>query len=193
MMIGRERVVAGAATNSLLKVFDLRMDRGRAYSYLDATGNQGRDVPSEGLVLKQSYDDDICTQGWNIFSTPQTPKDRQDIVCRRLRESPIYSLSRPSSTSPVFYVGQENQVVQFNITSMLDKHPDPMFKHSLSRMKNGEINVKKTWDPNDKVMDLCMYDQTSGGDFALRVQRKVGPMPLRDKVVANMDERWVTV
>lgn len=187
MMIGMDRVVVGAAANSLLKVFELRMSKGKAYSYLDANGDVALIGP------KRRGRGDMCSRGWNIFTGNhhQGQADRRGASAARNRESPIYSLSRPSSSSPFFYVGRENQVVQFNMTSMTDKHPDPLFKHSMCRMKNGELYVKRTWDPDDRVLNLSMYDQTLGGDFALRTQLRVGgSIGQHLNTVPGLDERW---
>ena len=199
LMVGRERIVAGGAINSLLKVFDIRMPGGRAYSYLDINEPDSRPP----LQQENSYDhgegDSTSAQrrypysGFNIFASPQHEVTSK--WPRRTESSPIYSLSRPSSSSSSLYVGLEGSVLHFNMTSMLDKHPDPVFNPSLIRRRNGEVDAVKTWDPlpKDKVVRLSMYEQTESGSIPLRVQGPVGFPLNRGEGLPGYDERWFDV
>lgn len=183
-MIGRERLVAGGAINSLLKVWDLRFAGGRTYHYLDALSS-----PDTTSV---SPDNDFVSEGWNIFSSPYDAQNRR---WHRGQESPIYSLSRPSNSSSSLYVGRENSVIHFNFTSMLDKHPDPVFRHSVMRNPRGDIDARKTWDQDGrhKVLSLSMYDQTHQGHMPLKVQRGAAQLQVVGadmKTLPGYDERW---
>jgi len=183
VMVGREKLVAGGAINSLLKVWDLRFTGGRSYHYLDALATGGVEettpTPAQG---------DIHSGGWNVFASPY---DQQNRRWHRGQESPIYSLSRPSASSTSLYIGRENSVMQFNMTSMLDKHPDPVFRHSVVRKPGGLIDAKKTWDPDGKqrVLSTSTYSHTTQGNFSLKIQMAAEHTGLRDSI-PGFDERW---
>jgi len=183
VMLGRERLVAGGAINSLLKVWDLRFTGGRSYHYLDALATGGIEDMTTSPVQG-----DIHSGGWNVFASPY---DQQNRRWHRGQESPIYSLSRPSASSTSLYVGRENSVTQFNMTSMLDKHPDPVFRHAVVRKPGGAIDPKRTWDSDGKhrVLSMSMYDQTVQGHMNLKIQMAAEHVGLRDSI-PNYDERW---
>lgn len=183
VMLGRERLVAGGAINSLLKVWDLRFTGGRSYNYLDALATGG----AEDVTPSPAHGD-IHTGGWNVFASPY---DQQNRRWHRGQESPIYSLSRPSACSTSLYVGRENSVMQFNMTSMLDKHPDPLFRHSVVRKPGGMIDPRKTWDSDGKhrVLSLSCYDETVQGHMNLKIQQNAEHTGLRDSI-PGYDERW---
>jgi WD40 repeat protein len=183
-MIGRERLIAGGAINSLLKVWDLRFAGGRTYHYLDALATSGGDsTVSTPTTLEEPH-----TGGWDVFASPYEAANRR---WHRGQDSPIYSLSRPSNSSTSLYVGRENSVMQFNFTSMLDKHPDPVFKHAIVRRPGGHIDAKKTWDSDGKhrVLSLSSYVQTAQGHFSLKIQRRSDKLDFAE-AIPGFDERW---
>ena len=187
LMVGRERLLAGGALNALLKVYDMRMPGGRTYDYMDANPN------IKQTVIKQpSFAATRCLQdanyswgGWNLFSSPRP--DPTAKRAPRLHPGPIYSLSRPSSSSSSIYVGMEGLVLHLNISGMLDKHPDPLFTNQDVRDRNGGVDALKTWE--NKVCRLAMYEQTESGGMPLRVQAPVGTAR-RDESLPGYDERW---
>lgn len=109
---------------------------------------------------------------WNAFVGKRGP--------HRSFESPVYSLSSPSSVSPTIYAGISNSVMQLDIVSVLDQHPDPIYnteplptesayKKPLSASTPAIASVKlksfteaaaKRWDPENNVMNIPMYEQT---------------------------------
>lgn len=189
--VGRERVIAGAAAHGLLKVFDLRMPGGRAYSYLDASGKEPR-VPlaneiddGEELVLQAS--------GSNIY-TPRTGPGHRQRNRRWGQDSPVYSLSRPSASSPKLYVGLENHVLDLNFTSAADPYPDPAFKSSLLHDNAGNFDSRQTWNRGNQVMALSMYEQSGRKETKLVYQKDISNgMVQADKSLKGYDERWHVV
>lgn len=191
LMVGRERIVAGGAVNALLKIFDVRMPGGRVYSYLDANQNL-TNSNGASVVLNKAESDQAQISGWNLFTTPRVSSNKP---YRRQEGGPIYSLSRPSPSSTSLYVGRENSVTHLNFTSVLDRHPDSVYRNSLYKGPNGDIDIQKTWDPtyNDRVLRLSMYNQTTSGDVRLKVQRDVQRASKPHGTIAGYDERWVGV
>lgn len=193
-MIGRERVIAGAATHSLLKFFDLRMCNGRAYSYLDAASPHIETRPKY-----TSADDGTRASGFNLFGYDGRSGYRSDP--QRMRESPVYTLSRPSQSSTSLYAGMENRVVHFNFTQLTDQYPDPVFRYALKRTKRHTIDPLRSWWPSIKSnFNLVMYEQVKSGDLPMLRQR--GPDPqtfpkfesikaMYDDNVAGYDQRWM--
>lgn len=191
LMVGRERLLAGGAANSLLKVFDLRMIGGRNYSYVDLAGQQSAPAAAkrENASDVESRDP-IYASGWNLFTSPSRQNNANWRSNRRAGESPLYSLSSPSPYSPNIYAGIENNVVHLNFTSMVDEHPDPLFRKSMRGSKANGFMIGQTWDPVKKGLILSMYDQNATGDLPLRMQRPVGPVSPSDETLKGYDERW---
>ena len=159
---GHERFIAGGASNSLIKVFDLRLPGSKRYYAMD--------------VQKCS---DEGTDGWNVFlgqGANQSRRGRSDA------DSPVYSLSKPSELSPTFFAGIENRVLQIDLFSIMDKYPDPV--HDSFVNKSNAI-------PNHKdVHNLPMYQHPSDNEpVKLRTQRRIGRY---DGTIQGWDERWTT-
>lgn len=187
--IGCERFVAGGALHSLIKVFDLRMPGQKMYHATDvlpcskhrpsASGGQGSLQPETtqpnklGVVKGCTFHESMRTpRNWNAFlGTRSRGQDRSF-------ESPVYDLSSPSSVSPTIYAGIQNSIIRLDIVSVLDRYPDPIYSanppsaelvqlgsrrhgRSLVHMTHqSETNVAaKKWDPDQKVMNLPMYEQ----------------------------------
>ena len=203
--VGRERVVAGAAQNTLLKVFDLRMTGGRAYSYLDAQAstNQRDEEPSRSqksdAPLPQQVDPHSewmlkYTSGWNVYPGGSLYPG----PARRLRP-PVYSLSRPSPSSPYLYTGLEGKVIQFNFTAALDQHPDPRFWNPSPRASKKSLDPIAKWFPDvEKSINLIITLHVTGGRFELLNQRslyrgkraKAEIQWWKDTAINGYDERY---
>lgn len=178
---GRDRVVAGASRHGLLKIFDLRMSGGSMYDYAGASDTN-----------------DSSTGDWNIFINP---RDRYvnsawrgpNSCMRRSAEGSVYSLSSPSPTSPFIFAGVENAVVEFNFSSVLDKHPDPIFIGSTTGKKGKRDNVPSYLQHKQDILNLAMYSQGTDGSreaMKLRTQRSVEETLGQDINPAGLDERW---
>ncbi|KAI9814653.1 MAG: hypothetical protein M1827_003209 [Pycnora praestabilis] len=217
--IGRERFIAGGARHAIMKVFDLRMAGGKAYYYTDldacnsitSSRNPPTPAPKEkgkGLCCNWHWENKFDQRNWNIFLNPRGPALYR-LGSRRSSESPIYSLSSPSSSSPSLFAGIENNVVQFDIVGIMDKHPDPVFgpglpKESAMRTgtsgprspkgmggrSTGNDDVGRKWDPKGDVMNLAMYEQVPMGSMRLRVQAPVRNVRDGEDGVTGWDERW---
>ncbi|KAJ9635154.1 hypothetical protein H2199_008640 [Coniosporium tulheliwenetii] len=180
--IARERLIAGTSRHSTLKIFDLR------------------EADKESFLHDPS-------SAWSLFLNPQNNTRRSNRDSRRSRrsvESPVYSISSPSSTSPSLFAGVEGSVVQLDMTSVLDEHPDPIFQCGsvrVARRKNSAeggmskaVDVKQLWDSKGDVLNLAMFSQTDG-QMKLRVQKSVGETSGgRDdsEGMEGLDERWVS-
>ncbi|KAG9842791.1 hypothetical protein KCU98_g3437, partial [Aureobasidium melanogenum] len=178
---GRGRVVAGASRHGLLKIFDLRMSGGSMYDYAGASDT--------------NYS---STGDWNIFINP---RDRYvnsawrgpNSWMRRSAEGSVYNLSSPSPTSPFIFAGVENAVVEFNFSSVLDKHPDPIFLGSSAGKKGRRDNVPSYLQHKQDILNLAMYSQGTDGSreaMKLRTQRSVEETLGQDINTAGLDERW---
>lgn len=196
LAFGRERFIAGGARHSILKIFDLRMAGGKAYHAADleaCSARTSRNPPTpapeaSGVCCDYHYEMRHDRRDWNIFLNPRGPSFYK-LGTRRSSESPVYALSSPSAGSPSLYAGVENAVVQFDIVSMMDRHPDPVFKYGPPAIRGArDAEIRRKWDPQRDVMRLAMYEQVSMGSMRLRVQSSVGAM---DSNMRGWDERWV--
>jgi hypothetical protein len=178
---GRDRVVAGASRHGLLKMFDLRMSGGSIYDYAGA-----------------SDPNDSSIGDWNIFINP---RDRYvnstwrgpNSWMRRSAEGSVYNLSSPSPTSPFIFAGVENAVVEFNFSSVLDKHPDPIFLGSSAKVKGRRDKTPSYLQHKRDILNLAMYSQGTDGSregMKLRTQRSVEETLEQDISPVGLDERW---
>ena len=185
--IGTERFVAGGARHSIIKVFDLRMPGGKLYHAADLEpcssasklGPQNFKSGSSFSCCAHHHDSKHRRRNWNVFIRPT------DYPRRRVTESPVYALSRPSQVSPTFFAGVESTVLQFDIVSIMDKHVDPVFQRGLAH-SGEQHNLKKKWDPQDNVLCLPMYEHNTGPVKLLK-QRKV---EFTEGSINGLDERW---
>lgn len=99
--------------------------------------------------------------------------------------SPIYSLSRPSQCSPSFFAGIESNIIQVDAVSIMDRHPDPIYRNKPP--KQGKLDhVQLKWDPGNEILCSPMYEHSSG-PVTLRHQKRVGYI---DGSIKGLDERW---
>lgn len=201
--LGRERFIAGGARHAIMKVFDLRMAGGKAYYAVDlapCSTATSRTPPTprpldRNLCCDFHYEHKHDRRDWNLFLNPRGPAYYR-LGSRRSSESPVYSLSAPSACSSSVFAGIENNVVQFDMVGMMDKHPDPVFRYG-SGAENGDSVVagaRGNWDPERDVLRLAMYEQVPMGSMRLRVQVGVDPVALGHEYgdsIPGWDERWV--
>ena len=207
LAFGRERFVAGASKHKLLKVFDLRMSGGKAYHYINAIPDAASHTPnrpiSSSKAQKVSYSNQPHRVGpkhpRNDYSLFLEPLGERSVYHRRhAREddSPVYSLSAPSPSSPNFYAGVENAVVQMDVVSTLDRHPDPVYSTGLRNNGRPSTAIPK-WDPNQDAINLRLYERTAG-DLNMKIQVAPGSKATRYAVnelgekddTRYWDERW---
>lgn len=137
------------------------------------------------------HDSRHSRRDWNVFLGTRSHGNDQSI------ESPVYSLSRPSSSSPIFYAGVENRILQIDMVSVLDRHHDPLYGFAPEPDAALTVDsapdyryldaVAEKWDPHGDVMSLPMYEHNTG-PVTLRHQQ-----PVRHIIGQNfvgLDERW---
>ncbi|KAF2866973.1 hypothetical protein BDV95DRAFT_611258 [Massariosphaeria phaeospora] len=207
---GSERVVAGMARHSMLKVFDLRLSGSHAYHTIRLSAQQppkskAKSFSFESIVFGE--DTKTITSisgGWNLYLNPRNP-DRHRVRTpharphRTTEDSPIYSLSIPSPMSPNIYAGREGSITSLTFLSVADPHPDPLLSSAIQRFPDtNAIDIKSSYDPSDDVMNLGMYEQ---GDeqhlgMQLMIQDSVGMGVVKSAEQRNegrfrgLDERW---
>jgi len=112
---------------------------------------------------------------------------------QRRNDSPVYSLSRPSQCSPSLFAGIESTVIQLDMVSIMDQHPDSVFENGLATTANMSYPknyvrdaIEQRWDPQGDVASLPMYEHDEGPVNLLKQQdvRHV------EGVMAGWDERW---
>lgn len=189
---GRERIVACASRNTLLKFFDLRMTGGRNYSY--TTGLRG--------VHRQQSQKTPELSGWSVFVHPPNPNSQQHrfgtpTMLRRNQNwntqanrqdlmSPTYSISTPSLVSPTLYTGLTERIVQIDIVDLFDRFPDPVYR----TLPINPLNSSNIWDGDNSAVELSSYDHDNPN--LLRKQTKSW---LANRSVADtgLDFRWQSV
>ncbi|KAF2230291.1 hypothetical protein EV356DRAFT_509237 [Viridothelium virens] len=206
--VGRERLAAGTARHSMVKFFDLRVDGGRVYHYIDALAqerkNRNDKLRSSDVIAR--FTDEATESGfknldggagWNLFLNPREMhaapgRGHSTWSSRRAVESPVYSLSMPSTYSPTLFAGVENALVQLDFASVLDRHPDPTHATSMKFDATGDVDIRQTWNRKSDVLNLGMYEQMNGINaetLRLKVQKS---LQSKDWEVRpnGLDERW---
>ena len=188
--LGRERFVAGASRHAMIKVFDLRMSGGKLYhsSNLESCDSEiSLKVASTEACQSSRPCCDYHLQikavrsNYNMYIDACGPRSRRS-------NSPVYTLSAPSPFSPSFFAGIENAVVQFDVISALDRHPDPLFTHGLKKTGVEPVDIMRKWDPQQDAMSLRLFEQVMGATNMTVQQKLHVPMVRHGK--KGWDERW---
>jgi len=165
--LGRERIVAGCAQHNALNIFDLRVPGGRQYHYLNHIGTS---LPRN-------------TMGSVVWLTPRGEsryihsrgRGHRSWSSRRAANSPVYSVSSPSPSSPHIYAGIENNVLELTFTGYCDPHPDAIFP------------PPETFRSDLGVLNLPTSDDT----LQLRLaHQKPLSHTRRGQGIPGYDERW---
>ena len=207
LSIGRERIVAGTARHSLMKVFDLRMPGGRVYFAANAEAcaqdppgampsgdccNQHRKFPRHRLV------------NYNVFLEPTGaalermiqhnayrfgPRKMTSTQRRSQRlNSPVYALAAGAPYSPHVYAGLEGTVMQLDLVSVVDRFPDQVFGgRDWVRSRNSQESLQERFDPDGVVVNLAAMETTGMESQPLRHQKPVGS---GSGGLVGWDERW---
>lgn len=193
---GQETLLAGSSTNSLLKIFDLRMGA-KCYSYLDATTTAPTEVNMKQASSESNEDWSLFLHPRNDSSSNRGSNNRGAWSRHRSQASSIYSLCSASATSPSVYAGIEGSVLELAFTAVADRSPDPVFFRPWLR-KAGEApqsDLGSGWNAWETV-ELAMVEQ--GKALKLWTQRNLWEMrvPTEQDVTtgaerpAEFDERW---
>ncbi|KAF2274725.1 uncharacterized protein EI97DRAFT_97930 [Westerdykella ornata] len=205
---GQERIIAGGNAHSMLKIYDIRFPGTHAYSSITLPSrprvrkvhppNRTRGF-GDFINPKKLGDAQLVTGGWNLYLRPNNRIRGVSIGHPYQAPSSVYSLSIPSSTSPSLYAGLTGCVLGLDFVSVLDKHPDPLHAgNRLQYLDTGNVDVVRTYNPDNDVLDLSMYHQGTEGelDMSLFVQHGANNevaefAKSRDSAkLAGMDERW---
>lgn len=199
---GREGIVAGNASHSMIKFFDLRMSGGRVYSY-QAT------KPSSNGAAQSSTEDDVWTtfmqrgprggvarsstgdNGWTTFikrvPSPHAQSWRRGRGggqahfqrAHHLRpDSSIYSLSSPSQFSPSIYAGLEATICQINLQDLFETFQAPATTSTVFFSPD----IPNAWaaNPGYTPMTLAYYEHSAPNNLMKQL-----PYP-QDSKVANV-------
>jgi hypothetical protein len=206
---GLERIVAGVALHSMIKVFDLRFSGSNAYHTVSLPSKaKGKakiqDSASNAIVDKTNNGVSTISGGWNLYLNPRIPPPRNAYrhdYSRARDDSPVYGLSIPSATSQNVYAGLEGTVQSLTFHGSADPYPDTMLSQSLTRYPDsGVVDVRASFNPQGDVLNLGMYEQGNGTEDGLGMQLLVqdgvtasaAKKERRDKAEAKgLDERWI--
>ena len=193
--LGRERFVAGGARHTTMKVFDFRLPGGKAYYAVDvepcsssSTGQPPTPAP-KGVCCTYHYENKHNRRDYNVFlDQQQRLPSRTHYQFSRSGESPIYSLAASSAYSPCIYAGVEDNVIQIDIMSMMEKYPDPIYKYGAQCRAGNRSDRMAKYDPRGLVLNLALIEQTNGAGMMLRSQAPIGAR--NTQTIPGWDERW---
>lgn len=202
---GLERIVVGVSMHSMLKVFDLRLAGSHAYHSISLPTRQsakprGQDYAANAIVNDTKDAASAICGGWNLYLNPRVPPKRdayREDYWRGREDSPVYSLSIPSATSPNVYAGLEGSVQNLTFHGVADLYPDTLLSQSMTA-DNRTVDVVASYNPQGDALNLGMYEQGSeeGVGMHLLVQddvsTEVAQRGLRrdDAKYRGLDERW---
>lgn len=202
---GVERVVVGVSMHSMLKVFDLRLAGSRTYDSITlpsapAKQPQRQDYAANAIVNDTKDVLAAFSGGWNLFLNPRAPPPRaayREDYSRPRDDSPVYSLSIPSPTSPHIYAGLEGAMQSLTFHGIGDPHPDPLLSQLQARLDGGAVDISASYNPRCDALNLGMYEQGNeeGLGMQLFVQDDVTTEAVqrgfaRKEMAKGLDERW---
>lgn len=200
---GTQRIVAGVAVHSMIKVFDLRLSGSRTYTTIPLSTPKKPSKPQASTPIASDTNVSSVTtisEGWNLYLHPREPPPptayRHDFSSLR-QESPVYTLSIPSPTSPYLYAGTEGAVHSLTFHGIADPYPDPLLASSLVHFRNSDmIDPRPSYNATGTALVLGMYEQ--GTDecigMELMVQDGVTGRAVRRRAEVpgrTVDERWI--
>lgn len=202
---GLERIVVGVSMHSMLKVFDLRLAGSHAYQSISlptktSAKPRGQDYASNAIVNDTKDAVNAICGGWNLYLNPRIPPKRgayREDFWHGREDSPVYSISIPSATSPNLYAGLEGSIQNLTFHGIADPYPDTLLSQSVPA-KSGNVDVMASYNPRGDALNLGMYEQGSeeGVGMHLLVQDNVNTEVAqrglkRENVKYNgLDERW---
>jgi WD40 repeat protein len=210
-MQGLERIVVGVSMHSMIKVFDLRLARSHAYQSISLPSNvapksraKTQDYAYNAIVNEEQDHTQTVSGGWNLYLNPRVRPKRdayREDYWRGGHDSPVYSLSIPSPTSPNVYAGLEGTVQSLTFHSVADPYPDPVLAGSITRSsESGLVDINSSYDPHGDALNLGMYEQGTqeGLGMQLLVQGNVDAGVVnkerKDSSSAKgLDERWMDI
>ncbi|KAF3037813.1 hypothetical protein E8E12_006604 [Didymella heteroderae] len=202
---GLERIVVGVSMHSMLKVFDLRLAGSHVYHSISlptkkSARPRGQDYAVNAIVSDTKDAASAICGGWNLYLNPRKPPKREayrEDYWRGREDSPVYSLSIPSATSPNLYAGLEGSIQNLTFHGIADSYPDTLLSQSAAT-ESGVIDVGASYNPRGDALNLGMYEQGSeeGVGMHLLVQDDVSTevaqrgLKREDVKYKGLDERW---
>jgi WD40 repeat protein len=202
---GLERIIVGVSMHSMLKVFDLRLAGSHAYHSISlptkkSAKPRSQDYAANAIVSDTKDAASAICGGWNLYLNPRVPPKRdayREDYWRRREDSPVYSLSIPSATSPNLYAGLEGSIQALTFHGIADPYPDTLLSQSAA-VENGTVDVAASYNPRGDALNLGVYEQGSaeGVGMHLLVQDDVSTEVAQrgskreDVKYRGLDERW---
>ena len=202
---GLERIVVGVSMHSMLKVFDLRLAGSHAYNSISlsikkSVKPRGQDYAANAIVNDTKDAASAICGGWNLYLNPRIPPKRgayREDFWHGREDSPVYSLSIPSATSPNLYAGLEGSIQNLTFHGIADPYPDALLSQSVTA-DIGIVDVASSYNPHGDALNLGMYEQGSeeGVGMHLLVQDDVSTevaqrgLKRYDVKYRGLDERW---
>ncbi|RMZ74602.1 f-box domain [Pyrenophora seminiperda CCB06] len=202
---GLERIVSGVSMHGMIKIFDLRLSGCHAYHTTSLPSKsppppKTKDFAVNPIINRTNKHIPIISGGWNVYLNPRTPPPRHAYRHDHFRareSSPVYSLSIPSPTSQNLYAGLEGIVQSLTFHGIADEHPDPMLSNSIVYYASNKIDMAASYNPQQDVLNLGMYEQGATEDMAMQLLVQGGvasPAKVRDsKNIAegiHLDGNW---
>lgn len=190
--------MAGASRHCVVKIFDLRLPGGKVYYAADLEPCISSNNTLISSIAPSRATSSFCCQyhrdarlnrrNYNLFLHTNNGgwRGRKTRAMRRTSDTPIYTLSSPSPCSPTVFAGVENDILQIDIVSVVDRHPDPIYQNMRKWIGN-ENKVNQKWNPQSDVIQLALYEhhqRTPTFKMQQEVDHAIG---LRK----GWDERWL--
>lgn len=167
----------------MVKVFDLRLPGGKVYHAADLDPCNSSKSAAISSIASSEATSPFCCQyhrdaRWNrhdysLFlsvSKGAWPGQKPRVI-RRRGNTPVYSLSSPSPCSPTLFAGIENDVLQIDVVSVMDRDPDPIYQ-TTGKWTRNESNMKKRWLSRPDEIQMALYEHRQD-KITLIVQREI--------------------
>ncbi|KAI0021808.1 hypothetical protein F4780DRAFT_736718 [Xylariomycetidae sp. FL0641] len=161
---GVERFLAGSAHSHMLKVFDFRWPKGYYHTEALPCGNdRPYPMPRPPTIVPEPVFKDNRTKcdyvgghscRWHALSRHDfyRPNCNVYLPFKNYASSPIYSLAKPSDTSPTIFAGLSGMLVEVTLKSGVSQVPPTSSEPLYSRQK-GKVAILETGD-GSPIVDI---------------------------------------
>ncbi|OJJ47756.1 hypothetical protein ASPZODRAFT_114822 [Penicilliopsis zonata CBS 506.65] len=200
---GHDRFLVGAGGDSVLKIFDLRMQT--TCKHLDSQHGLGLPPPTPSSRMSSMADgprnrNPGSRKNFSLFLSYNPPVNGRGIHYQRRRHrtsndrsyrGPIYTLSSPSPSSPTIYAGIIDGVLQLDFASADD------LTGSCRKWYEDNLSLNLDWSRSaplrTKILDLSGYERPDADDLTttsrLRTQRPFESLEAAE-TESGWDQRW---
>lgn len=149
----------------MVKVYDLRMACGKPYQ---ATKIDPRPLDTYP-TLPYNFSSPTAARCYKYMTSnfPLQHRCKYHLYCDndhkssnpllQRRYSPIFSLSSPSPSSPTFFAGVRGEIIQCDVVSVMDDHPDPIFRNGL-KCAGTQADAEAKWDPHHDSFRMTLVE-----------------------------------